>query len=81
MLRFIPCNLLDFSDEETLYGFALEMLEQKYISDETYVKTLKAFGEIKLVDLIATLGYYSYIAMISNTFKMSPKEGSVSLAE
>lgn len=56
------------SDEETiLYEFCHELHHDKVISDATYARALKAFGEQGVVDAIGITGYYTLLAMTLNT--------------
>jgi 4-carboxymuconolactone decarboxylase len=60
-----PTNL---SDEETiLYAFCRELHLDKAVSDATYARALKAFGEQGVVDTIGITGYYTLLAMTLNT--------------
>jgi 4-carboxymuconolactone decarboxylase len=58
------------ADEQLLYHFATEILESHFVSDETFTAGLAAFGEQGLVDLIGSLGNYSMLAMLLNTFQV-----------
>jgi 4-carboxymuconolactone decarboxylase len=53
-------------DEAFVYDFCTELHVNKYVSDATYAKALKKFGEQGVVDITAISGYYAYIAMITN---------------
>ena len=56
------------SDEETiLYEFCQELHHDKAVSDATYARALKAFGEQGVVDAIGISGYYTLLAMTLNT--------------
>jgi 4-carboxymuconolactone decarboxylase len=56
------------SDEEmTLYNFCQELHHDKSVSDATYARALKAFGEQGIVDAIGISGYYTLLAMTLNT--------------
>jgi 4-carboxymuconolactone decarboxylase len=68
-------------DEEVIYNFSTELLQNKKVSKETYAATLEEFGEATLVDLVAILGYYSNVAMVLNTFEMLPANGAKPLAD
>ena len=62
----------DFGDPEAqiTYRFATEVLEKHFVSDETFAVGMEAFGEQRLVDLIGSLGNYSMLAMLLNTFEV-----------
>jgi 4-carboxymuconolactone decarboxylase len=57
-------------DEQLLYRFATEVLERHFVSDATFAAGLAAFGDRGLVDLIASLGNFSMLAMLLNTFQV-----------
>ena len=63
------------SDEETiLYEFCRELHRDKAVSDATYARALKAFGEQGVVDTIGITGYYTLLAMTLNTARTPPAE-------
>jgi 4-carboxymuconolactone decarboxylase len=62
----------DFGDPDAqlLYRFATEVLTEHFVSDATFAAGLAAFGEQGLVDLIGSLGNFSMLAMLLNTFEV-----------
>ena len=66
------------SDEETiLYEFCLELHHDKAVSDRTYARAVKAFGEQGVIDTIGITGYYTMLAMTLNTARTpAPVNGS-----
>jgi 4-carboxymuconolactone decarboxylase len=65
-------------DEEQALVLRLgaELLTGKYrISAETYAAALNQFGRQGVVDLLATFGYYAYLACILNGFEVEPLPG------
>jgi 4-carboxymuconolactone decarboxylase len=54
-------------DEEILYNFCTELHQHQSVSDETYARALKAFGEQGIIDAIGISGYYTFLAMVLNT--------------
>ena len=54
-------------DEEILYNFCTELHQNKSVSDATYARMLKAFGEQGIIDAIGISGYYTLLAMTLNT--------------
>jgi len=54
------------SDEELIYNFVTELLQNKSVSDFTYARLAGKFGERGVVDATALVGYYSNLAMIMN---------------
>lgn len=56
------------SDEESaLFDFCQELHRDKAISDATYARALKLFGEQGVMDTIGITGYYSLLGMVLNT--------------
>ncbi len=53
-------------DEEMLYNFCMELHTNKSITDVTYDRVLKRFGEQGVIDTLGINGYYSMIAMVMN---------------
>ena len=54
------------ADEELVYNFVAELLQNKSVSDPTYTRMLAKFGEQGVVDTAGLVGYYSTLAMIMN---------------
>jgi 4-carboxymuconolactone decarboxylase len=54
-------------DEEILYNFCTELHQNKSVSDATYARMLKTFGEQGIIDAIGISGYYTLLAMALNT--------------
>jgi len=53
-------------DEDILYNFCMELHTNKAISDVTYDRALKRFGEQGVIDTLGINGYYTMIAMVMN---------------
>lgn len=62
-------------DEEVVYDVLTEALINKSVSDVTYERGIKQFGEQNLVDLIAIAGYYGLLAMLLNVARTPLPEG------
>lgn len=62
-------------DEEIVYDTLTEALHNKSVSDVTYERAVKRFGEQKMVDLLAIAGYYSMLAMLLNVARTQLPEG------
>ena len=54
-------------DEETLYTLLDELRRTQAVSDATYARAVKAFGEQGVVDALGISGYYTLLAMVMNT--------------
>ncbi len=63
-------------DEEICYDFSIELHRNKRVSDATYARALKRFGEKGVIDLAGINGYYTFLAMAMNTSRMPiPADG------
>jgi len=63
------------ADEAATYRFAQELLNTRDVSDATYAGAKAVLGERGVLDVVAVLGYYSFIAMSMKAFAMKPKGG------
>ncbi|MEQ1909908.1 MAG: carboxymuconolactone decarboxylase family protein [Vicinamibacterales bacterium] len=54
-------------DEDTLYTFCDELHRLRSISDATYARAVKTFGEQGVIDILGISGYYTMLAMVLNT--------------
>ena len=66
-------------DETAIYAFASELLARKEVSDATFKAVADRFGEKGVVDLIATLGYYTLVSMTLNVNRFPIPEGATPL--
>ena len=53
-------------DEEIVYDFWTELDRNKSVSDATYDRAVKKFGEPGAVSMTALNGYYTMLAMVLN---------------
>src|SRR4249920_3463199 len=53
-------------DEAAAYDFSIELHRTRRVSDATYARALKIFGEQGIIDLIGVSGYYTFNAMMMN---------------
>jgi 4-carboxymuconolactone decarboxylase len=53
-------------DEEIVYDFCMELNRNKSVSDATYGRALKKFGDQGVMALTGINGYYTLLAMILN---------------
>ena len=53
-------------DIAAVYDFCDELLQTRAVSDEPYAATVKLFGEVGVVDLMATMSYYTLVSMSLN---------------
>ena len=57
-------------DEAAVYAFARELLAEHAVSDEAYAALETEVGPAGAVDLVGLLGYYSFICMTINAFRV-----------
>ena len=62
-------------DEATAYDMATEILRLKRISDNTYRRGIQQFGEQGVIDLLAVVGYYNFLAIVMNGTRTAMPEG------
>jgi len=53
-------------DEAAAYDFSIELHRRRSVTDATYARALKLFGEQGIIDLIGVTGYYTFNAMMMN---------------
>src|ERR1043165_5905907 len=63
-------------DESIVYDFATELLHNKDMSDATFQAAERRFGKPAVVDLVGIVGYYSFNAMMLNTARYKPQDGT-----
>lgn len=54
------------AEEEVAYEFISELQQHRSVSDDTYARAVKTFGEQGAVDMAGLCGYYTTLAMIMN---------------
>jgi 4-carboxymuconolactone decarboxylase len=64
-------------DEAIVYDFVNELLKNRSVSDTTYARAVKHFGEESVVDLVGVVGYYAMIAMLMNVARTAPPKGGL----
>jgi 4-carboxymuconolactone decarboxylase len=68
------------ADEEIVYNFCVELEQNKSVSDATYDRTVKKFGEQGVIDLTGTVGYYTALAMVLNVARTPAAPSKAPLA-
>jgi 4-carboxymuconolactone decarboxylase len=63
-------------DEEAIYNFVSELLQNHSVSDPTYARVLMRFGEQGIIDAAGIVGYYSTLGMIMNVARTPAQLGS-----
>ena len=56
-------------DEEIVYNFVAEVLQNRSVSDPTYARIVTKFGEKGVIDTVGLVGYYSTLAMTLNVVR------------
>lgn len=62
-------------DEQAVYAYSAELLESKFVADDTYACALGALGVKAVVELTALLGYYVMVAMALNAHDLPLPDG------
>ena len=67
----------EFSDEreQVAHEVAAQLLVNHRLSDELYAKAARILGDTQLIELVATVGYYSLVSLTLNTFEVPLREG------
>jgi 4-carboxymuconolactone decarboxylase len=60
-------------DEQVVFAFATELLEDHFVSDATFAAALELFGNAGVVDLIGSMGNFSMLAFCLNAFEVDLK--------
>lgn len=63
-------------DEDMIYNFVSELLENRSVSDPTYARVLAKFGERGVVDTTGLVGYYATLAGILNVARSPAQSDS-----
>lgn len=63
-------------DEEILYDFCHELLDNQSVSDPTYARALAKFGEPGVVEAASLEGYYVFLALVMNATRSPVPAGS-----
>jgi len=62
-------------DEAAAWDFSVELEAYKTVSDTTYARAIRLFGEAGMLDLVAIAGYYGLLGMVMNTARTAAPEG------
>ena len=69
------------AEEEVVYDFSSELHQNQSVTDSTYSRAVKSFGEQGVIDLTGTIGYYTMLGMIMNVARTPlPPEKTPALA-
>ena len=64
--------------DEAVYDLCMELFETRRVSDKTYARAVQALGTTAVVELVATIGYYSMVSMTLNAFEVPLPAGEPS---
>lgn len=64
------------ADEQVIYDYVSELLVTRRVSDTTYERAKKLFGEQGVIDICGVTGYYSMLAMTMNVGRVETPDGS-----
>ncbi len=64
------------ADEAVIWDFLDELSRTRSVSEPTYQRALKAFGERGIIDLCGIHGYYSLLAIVLNVSQAPLPEGA-----
>jgi 4-carboxymuconolactone decarboxylase len=64
-------------DDAVVFNFARQLVRDGKVADAQYQAALSLFGEEKLVDLTAMVGYYAMLAMGINAHQVPAAPGTV----
>ena len=67
-------------DEAAAYDLCAELDRNHSVSDATYARAVKTFGEQGVVEIIGLKGYYTMLAMLMNTSRTQVPNGKPPLA-
>jgi len=68
-----PPNMSD--DEAMVYDFCTELHTTKGISDATWARAIRRFGEQGVIDMLGLNGYYTFLAMVMNAARTPVPDG------
>ena len=63
------------SDEQVVYELSTEILSTRRVSDATFSRAQGVLGLPGVVELVATLGYYSMVCLTLNAFELGLPPG------
>jgi len=68
--------LLADEKEEAIYAFASQLLTKHFVDEATYAHAQSQFTAKGVVELVAVIGYYSFIAMTLNAHEVPLPAGA-----
>ena len=65
----------DNPDERLIYNFCVQMVHTRHVDDDAYARARDVLGETQLVELVATIAYYTTVCITLNAFNVPLAEG------
>lgn len=62
-------------DERTIHAVVHQLLHDRRVDDATFAAAKALLGEVGLVELVSTVGYYCLISMTLNLFEVALPDG------
>jgi 4-carboxymuconolactone decarboxylase len=66
-------------EQEVLYDFCTELLQNRAVADATYERALARFGETGVVEAASMVGYYAMLAAVLNVARTPAEPGMPAL--
>jgi len=63
-------------DEQAIYDYTVELLNERFVSDEKYRRIEGIFGVPGVVELTALIGYYAMLALTLNAHEVGVDAGT-----
>jgi 4-carboxymuconolactone decarboxylase len=63
------------ADEALVYDLAVEIVETRTLSDESYGRAASALGEPATLELVSLVGFYIMIAVVLNAYRVEIPDG------
>jgi len=64
------------ADEELIHDFCIELLRHNSVSDPTYARAVKRFGEQGTIEMVGVVAYYTFQSMVLNTARTPVPPGA-----
>jgi 4-carboxymuconolactone decarboxylase len=64
------------ADEELIHDFCIELLRHNSVSDPTYARAVKRFGEQGTIEMVGVVAYYTFQSMVLNTARTPVPAGA-----
>jgi 4-carboxymuconolactone decarboxylase len=64
------------ADEELIHDFCTELLRNNSVSDPTYARSVKRFGEQGTIEMVGVVAYYTFQSMVLNTARTPVPAGA-----